>query len=680
MTDPVSLTTGHSYDRACIEKWFADGHSTDPVNNVRVDTRVKIPNHALRNAIQLHQTTTTPTQTRMDLVLPSIRVQQTTVRGSNKICYSFTLSADQTMNTPGKHIIAVLDVSGSMGSRVSNEYTITRLDLVKHAMKTMIRLMRPTDLLTMISFSDTMETVLTRSPMTESNKTVADQHINQMHVVGGTNLWGGLLKGLELAGNDLLYSTIMVFTDGERSKDYDVRYPGMFNPQGETDDQLLVFPQRENVTIHTLGFGNSLDRSILSSVAKRGNGQFCYISDGGMVGNIFIYLLMNTLFIQYPNVQMRILSEGRSIQLGDIRPNQTKTLTLDLPVTGSWTLISEDKDVPFVMDDIPGPEREVDFDAIHHSYVNLLEQTLLQLSNPILYAHRTGDTMTVLDKWTRFAIQLIPQQVLDPRVFGILEDIESSSSEKGQIVKAIHAKDTWGLFYLTSIWFAHSKQVIANFKDASMKMYCTPEMTEWFNRAVTLFTGIDPPRGVSRAYVAQHYMNQSSGCFTGDSLVELANGMKIQMKHLQPNMKVKGGFPVRCVVKYKTTTPDIVWMTSTFGITPYHPFRKVGESLAWRFPMDVKSVKEKDVGVGMVYNAVLDRGHVLNVEGYECVTLGHGKRGKVVGHTYFGTQKCVEDLKRMDGFEQGVVCFEKAAFVRNASGLICSVSETTFMM
>lgn len=53
MSDPVMVATGHTYDRQCIAKWLAQGNRTCPVTGMRLRHLELVPNHALRNAIQV---------------------------------------------------------------------------------------------------------------------------------------------------------------------------------------------------------------------------------------------------------------------------------------------------------------------------------------------------------------------------------------------------------------------------------------------------------------------------------------------------------------------------------------------------------------------------------------------------------------------------------------------------
>ncbi|KAF7813482.1 U-box domain-containing protein 21-like [Senna tora] len=52
MKDPVTLSTGITYDRDAIERWFQDGNFTCPVTNQILTTFDLVPNHALRVLIQ----------------------------------------------------------------------------------------------------------------------------------------------------------------------------------------------------------------------------------------------------------------------------------------------------------------------------------------------------------------------------------------------------------------------------------------------------------------------------------------------------------------------------------------------------------------------------------------------------------------------------------------------------
>lgn len=51
MSDPVITADGHSFDRACIERWLRC-HGTSPVTNLSLPSKALVPNHALRSQMQ----------------------------------------------------------------------------------------------------------------------------------------------------------------------------------------------------------------------------------------------------------------------------------------------------------------------------------------------------------------------------------------------------------------------------------------------------------------------------------------------------------------------------------------------------------------------------------------------------------------------------------------------------
>lgn len=53
MTDPVMVVeTGHSYERAELQRWFAGGNRRDPITNTHLRSLAIKPNHALRKSIE----------------------------------------------------------------------------------------------------------------------------------------------------------------------------------------------------------------------------------------------------------------------------------------------------------------------------------------------------------------------------------------------------------------------------------------------------------------------------------------------------------------------------------------------------------------------------------------------------------------------------------------------------
>lgn len=107
-----------------------------------------------------------------------------------------------------------------------------------------------------------------------------------------------------------------------------------------------------------------------------------------------------------------------------------------------------------------------------------------------------------------------------------------------------------------------------------------------------------------------------------------------------------------CVVKTKT------WQGSTrmcqldngLLITPGHPIKWQG---AWIKPKSF--VEPQQIQCDYFYNLVVDCGHVAKVNGVELILLGHDYTQGILKHRYFGSERVIQDLQKVPGFDHGVV-------------------------
>lgn len=85
MTDPVILSSGHTFDRSSIQRWLDAGHRTCPITNLPIpDPPSIIPNHALRSLISNFAQVSSPVPERIPdpKALIQILVSKSTPLGS----------------------------------------------------------------------------------------------------------------------------------------------------------------------------------------------------------------------------------------------------------------------------------------------------------------------------------------------------------------------------------------------------------------------------------------------------------------------------------------------------------------------------------------------------------------------------------------------------------------------
>jgi hypothetical protein len=158
--------------------------------------------------------------------------------------------------------------------------------------------------------------------------------------------------------------------------------------------------------------------------------------------------------------------------------------------------------------------------------------------------------------------------------------------------------------------------------------------------------------------------NTSGVGFAAETLIQMADGRNKMIFDLQRGDSVwtpAGAATVRAVVLCRSTNrSQPMSMVNQLVVTPYHPIKYNG---VWRFPADVVGYSDKLIQI--LYNLVLDSGHVVRADGVEAVTLGHGFTEDIVHHPYFGTEDVISDLMRLPGWSCGRPSFTNLTTIRD---------------
>lgn len=165
------------------------------------------------------------------------------------------------------------------------------LDIVKHAVKTIIRTLGDSDRLAVVSYSTLPKLVLPLTSMNAAGKKLAEEKVKTLKPEGQTNLWGGLVTGLDIIKDrksSESISAIMLLTDG---------MPNIVPDGGHLANLRKYKSDHPSVDclINTFGFGYTLDSKLLNDIAIEGNGAYGFIPDSSFVGTIFINSLSNLL-------------------------------------------------------------------------------------------------------------------------------------------------------------------------------------------------------------------------------------------------------------------------------------------------------------------------------------------------------------------------------------------------
>jgi Mg-chelatase subunit ChlD len=338
MVDPVMDPDGNTYERAAIIQWLST-HNTSPITRAPLTVNQLIPNRSLRSAIEdelaKQSINVKQNQDNTNIVDPgnvipieelsgiepvSISLTQgdakyNTAENCTEVDVLVTLSAPTGRGRGSIDVCCVVDISGSMGTQATvpgvEQTGLSLLDIVKHALKTVINSLGPSDRLSVIEFSDQARVVFPLSPMNAAGKARVQQCVDGLRPGGRTNLWDGLVKGMDMLTSGITGGnrniSMFLLTDGE---------PNIEPPRGHMPMMLRYKNSHGGQypgVIHTFGFGYTLDSQLLLNIAREGGGEYAFIPDSGFVGTVFVNALSNQLvaFANHSTLSLELRENAR---------------------------------------------------------------------------------------------------------------------------------------------------------------------------------------------------------------------------------------------------------------------------------------------------------------------------------------------------------------------------------
>ena len=136
---------------------------------------------------------------------------------------------------------------------------LSQLDLVKHALKTIVHALTQNDRLSIVSFSDNAAILLKLREIDEDGRSIASAAIEQLQTDASTNIWDGLKTGLDILAEGQRPSgsnaALFLLTDG---------CPNVNPPEGHLP-ALAAYKATTNFTcsINTFGFGYNLESQLI---------------------------------------------------------------------------------------------------------------------------------------------------------------------------------------------------------------------------------------------------------------------------------------------------------------------------------------------------------------------------------------------------------------------------------
>ena len=189
--------------------------------------------------------------------------------GTTHLRIALRSSADAGARRPPLAVTVLLDNSGSMKG--------APLDQAKQAVRQLFRSLKPTDLLSLVTFSTQARVMMRPGAANAAQLARLDSALYDLYSEGGTNLGDGLARAYGLAktaGRGGAIPVVLVVSDGCANA-------GQTNPRLLSRMALDAF--QDGVQTSTFGLGPDFDPVVLGALADDGAGGYYYLRDASEI-------------------------------------------------------------------------------------------------------------------------------------------------------------------------------------------------------------------------------------------------------------------------------------------------------------------------------------------------------------------------------------------------------------
>ena len=188
------------------------------------------------------------------------------------------------------NVCLVIDRSGSMDG--------SPIQYVKKACEHVVDLLTPDDVLSIVTFEESVEVLMPARRVTDPN--LIKQHIQRIVAGTTTNLFDGLYAGgaqvasVPMAG---YVTRVLLLTDGEPTaglKDF-----------GSIVQQVADL-KSQGITVTALGFGPEYNEELMAGIARRSGGNYYYIERPEQIPEVFQKEMLTILGVTAKNIRLTL--------------------------------------------------------------------------------------------------------------------------------------------------------------------------------------------------------------------------------------------------------------------------------------------------------------------------------------------------------------------------------------
>ena len=215
MKDPVIMPDGQTYERTAI----ADALKHSPISPLtRKPMKIEdaIPNYSLKSLITSfnnQKIINIPKNNQKISNITKIKLKNYKAEAiinpenSKNLFVNVSLEPEKTENRKPILLIAMIDISGSMQLDACEQIkgienmSFSRLNLVKHSLKTVISILNNDDKVALITFRNFAKLILEPIQTNEIGKNIIFDTLKKIQPDGATNIWDALRIAINLTKN-----------------------------------------------------------------------------------------------------------------------------------------------------------------------------------------------------------------------------------------------------------------------------------------------------------------------------------------------------------------------------------------------------------------------------------------------------------------------------------------------
>ena len=343
---------------------------------------------------------------------------------------------------------------------------------------------------------------------------------------------------------------------------------------------------------------------------------------------------------------------------------------------------------------------------------NYYRQEAVNIINDCIQRKKYND-LSFRELLTRFITEVAKEDAI-PYIRDLLFDLNGQVKESLNMTSKGEREDwfsRWGIHYLRSLQGAYQHELCNNFKDKGISQFGGSLFNSLRDQISDIFDAQPPPkrdikhapptsrgvtRGCSRSVQRtapapltsmRVYNNAGGGCCAEGSKVLLANGTYVKVEDIKKGDSVVTYQTLkddqdRFHESYSTSTIECVVKTQCLNgrvemvhlnnllITPYHPIIDMHNyEKHWRYP--ISKGDKKLTQCNNMYSFVVENREALLVDRHVFATYGHNWTDQdVIRHDYFGTDRVIDDLKKIPSYHNGLVELTQDMFHRENDEIV----------